>query len=76
MLHALEDKGIYISAGSACASNKPQTSATMKAIGLQKEYWDSTIRFSFSAFTTIEELDYALRTLYDLVSQLRRYTRR
>lgn len=76
LLHALEERGIYISAGSACASNKPQTSATMKAIGLQKEYWDSTIRFSFSSFTTIEELDYALRTLYDLVSQLRRYTRR
>lgn len=76
LLHALEERGIYISAGSACASNKPQTSATMKAIGLQKEYWDSTIRFSFSAFTTIEELDYALRTLYDLISQLRRYTRR
>jgi len=76
LLHALEDRGIYVSAGSACASNKPQTSATMKAIGLQKEYWDSTIRFSFSAFTTVEELDYTLRTLYDLVSQLRRYTRR
>lgn len=76
LLHALEERGIYISAGSACASNKPQASATMKAIGLQKEYWDSTIRFSFSAFTTIEELDYALRTLYDLISQLRRYTRR
>ena len=76
LLHALEDKGIYISAGSACASNKPQTSETLKAIGLQKEYWDSTIRFSFSVFTTLEEVEYTLKTLYDLLINLRKYTRR
>ena len=76
VLHALENKGIYISAGSACASNKPQTSETLKAIGLQKEYWDSTIRFSFSVFTTLEEVEYTLKTLYDLLINLRKYTRR
>lgn len=76
VLHALEDKGIYISAGSACAANKPQTSETLKAIGLQKEYWDSTIRFSFSVFTTLEEVEYTLKTLYDLLNSLRKYTRR
>lgn len=76
LLHALEDKGIYISAGSACASNKPQTSETLKAIGLQREFWDSTIRFSFSVFTTKEELDYTLKVLYDIIPMLRKYTRR
>lgn len=76
LLHALEDKGIFISAGSACASNKPQTSETLKAIGLQREYWDSTIRFSFSVFTTKEEIDYTLQVLYELIPVLRRYTRR
>ena len=76
LLHALEDKGIYISAGSACASNKPQTSETLKAIGLQREYWDSTIRFSFSVFTTKEEIDYTLQVLYEMIPILRRYTRR
>jgi len=76
LLHALEDKGIYISAGSACASNKPQTSATLKAIGLQREYWDSTIRFSFSVFTTKEEIDYTLQVMYDMIPMLRKYTRR
>lgn len=76
LLHALEDKGIYISAGSACASNKPQTSETLKAIGLQREYWDSTIRFSFSVFTTKEEIDYTLQVLYEMIPVLRRYTRR
>ena len=76
LLHALEDKGIYISAGSACASNKPQTSETLKAIGLQREFWDSTIRFSFSVFTTKEEIDYTLQVLYDMIPMLRKYTRR
>ena len=76
VLHALEDRGIYISAGSACASNKPQTSATLKAIGLQRELWDSTIRFSFSVYTTREEIDYTLQVMYDLIPMLRRYTRK
>ncbi len=76
ILHALEDKGIYISAGSACAAKKPQTSETLKAIGLQKDFWDSTIRFSFSIFTTREELDYTLQILYDMIPMLRRYTRK
>ena len=76
LLHALEDKGIYISAGSACASNKPQTSETLKAIGLQREYWDSTIRFSFSVFTTKEEIDYTLQVLKEMIPMLRKYTRR
>lgn len=76
VLHALEDKGIYVSAGSACASNKPQTSATLKAIGLQKDLWDSTIRFSFSGYTTKEEIDYTLQVMYDLIPLLRRYTRK
>ena len=76
LLHALEDKGIYISAGSACASNKPQTSETLKAIGLQREFWDSTIRFSFSVLTTREEIDYTLQVLYEMIPMLRRYTRR
>ena len=76
VLHALEDRGIYISAGSACASNKSQTSETLRAIGLQKEYWDSTLRFSFSVHTTKEELDYTLQTMYDMIPMLRKYTRR
>ncbi len=76
LLHSLEDKGIYISAGSACASNKPQTSETLKAIGLQREYWDSTIRFSFSVLTTKKEIEETLQVLYELIPMLRKYTRR
>ena len=75
LLHALEDKGIYVSAGSACASNKPAVSATLQAIGVEKDLLDSTIRFSFSVFTTPEEIDYTLRNLYDIIPMLRKYTR-
>ena len=75
LLHALEDRGIYVSAGSACASNHPQTSKTLMAINLDKSLWDSTIRFSMSVFTTREEIDYTLQTLYDMIPMLRRYTR-
>lgn len=75
MLHSLEERGIYVSAGSACASNKPQTSATLKAIGVEKDLLDSTIRFSFSMFTTKEEIDYTVRVMSDIIPMLRRYTR-
>ena len=75
LLHALEDKGVYVSAGSACASNKPSVSATLKAIGVEKDLLDSTIRFSLSTFTTKEEIDYTLQNLCDIIPMLRKYTR-
>ncbi len=76
ILHALEDKGIYVSAGSACSARKPQPSATLQAMGVEKELLGSTIRFSFSVFTTMKEINYTLETLYDIIPMLRRYTRR
>lgn len=76
LLHALEEKGIYVSSGSACASNHPAVSGTLKAIGVKKELLDSTIRFSFSEFTTEEEIAYCLKTLEELLPMLRRFTRR
>ena len=75
LLHALEDKGIFVSAGSACASNKPSISATLQAIGVEKDLLDSTIRFSFSVFTTAEEIDYTLQNMYAIIPMLRKYTR-
>lgn len=75
LLHALEDKKIYISAGSACSSNKPAVSRTLQAIGLQKELLESTVRFSFSIHTTMEEIDYACDAMEQLVPMLSKYTR-
>lgn len=76
MLHALEDKGIYVSAGSACSSNKPSTSATLKAIGVEKQYLDTTLRFSFSLYTTEADIDYTVNCLSELLPMLRKYTRK
>lgn len=75
MLHSLEDKGIYVSAGSACASHKHTVSDTLNAMKLSTDLMDSTIRFSLSVFTTQEEIDYTLKCIYELVPMLRRYTR-
>lgn len=76
LLHSLEDKGIYVSSGSACASNHPAVSETLKAIRVKKELLDSTIRFSFSEFTTKEELEVTVEALRSLLPMLRRFTRR
>ncbi len=76
LLHALEEKGIYVSSGSACSSNHPAVSGVLKGIGAAREYLDATIRFSMSEFTTKEEIDYTLETLYNCIPMLRRYTRR
>lgn len=76
LLHALEDKGIYVSAGSACAARKPQPSTTLQAMGIDRELLGSTIRFSFSVFTTMEEINYTLQTMCDIIPVLRRFSRR
>ncbi len=76
LLHALEERGIYVSAGSACSSHKSSVSPTLNGIGIEKKYLDSTLRFSFSSFTTKEEIMYCLSTLEELLPMLRRYARR
>ena len=76
LLHALEERGIYVSAGSACSARKPQPSATLRAMGLEKDLLESTIRFSFSVFTTREEIEYTLSVLNEIVPRLRMYTRK
>ena len=76
LLHALEEKGVYVSSGSACSSNHPAISGTLKAVGVKKELLDSTLRFSFGMFNTLEEVDYAVDVLKELLPVLTRYRRR
>ncbi len=76
LLHALEERGVYVSAGSACSSNKPAISKTLQAIGLDKSLLDSTVRLSLSVHTTAEEVDYACEVLAEVVPVLRRFVRR
>lgn len=79
LLHSLEDRGIYVSSGSACSSNnhagKHKGSKTLRNIHLKENLLDSTLRFSFSVHTTEEEIDYALEVLGELLPVLKKYTR-
>ena len=75
LLHALADRGIYVSSGSACSSNHPALSGTLQAIGVKKELLDSTIRFSLSVYSTKEEVEYTISVLKELLPMLRRYRR-
>lgn len=76
LLHALSDKGIYVSSGSACSSNHPGISGTLRAIAVKNELLDSTMRFSFGAFTEKEDVDETIDALKELLPILRRYIRR
>ena len=76
LLHALEEKGVYVSSGSACSSNHPGISSSLKAVGVKDSLLESTIRLSLSVHTTEEELDYAVEQMKELLPVLRRYVRR
>lgn len=75
LLHALEERGIYVSSGSACSSNHASLSGTLKAIGIKRELLDSTLRFSLGVFNTKAEIDYGVEVLKELLPVLRRYRR-
>ncbi len=76
MLHALAQKGVFVSSGSACSSNHPELSGTLKAIGVEDELLDSTLRYSFSVTTTQEEVDYAIAVTGEVLPQLRRFIKK
>ncbi len=75
MLHALAEKGVYVSSGSACSSNHPELSGTLQAIGVRKDLLDSTLRFSFSVMTTTEQIRYAVEAVGELLPVLRKFVR-
>ncbi len=72
LLRTLDDKGIYVSAGSACAAKGNKESHVLKALGLRDEEIRGTIRFSFNAENTKEEIDYTIEVLKESISFLRR----
>ena len=75
LLHTLEEKGIYVSAGSACSSHKRKAAGTLSAMGMEAAQRDRTLRFSFSEENTFEEVDYALEVIGQVLPMLRRYSR-
>ena len=76
MLFALEGDGVYVSAGSACASRKQKISPVLKAMGVSTEQADCSLRFSLSPYTTDEEISYAIDCTVKHWEILKKYTRR
>lgn len=76
LLHTLEEKDIYISAGSACSSHKRKASSTLSAMGMSAAQMECTVRMSFSEENTFEEVDYCLGVLREVLPILKRYARR
>ena len=76
MLFALEGDGVYVSAGSACASRKQKISPVLKAMGVSTEQADCSLRFSLCAETTQEEIDYAVECAVKHYGMLKKFVRR
>ena len=72
LLHTLEQSEIYVSTGSACSSRKKGQSHVLKAMGLSDREIEGAIRFSFSEFNTLEEMDFVLDRLKDAVLKFRK----
>lgn len=76
VLHALEDNGVYISSGSACASNKPaEKSRSLSAIGLNAVQIDHCIRVSFGRYTTEDDVEAFVEGMEKMIPMLRRFKR-
>ncbi len=72
LVHALEEKGLYVSTGSACSSRKAEVSHVLKALGLAERESESSIRISLSYTTTAEEIAQAVEIIQEAVSSLRK----
>ncbi len=73
LLHSLEARGIFVSTGSACSSNKPQPSHVLAAMGVSRKDIDGAIRFSFSGEGF--DSDYVVSVLAEEVAKIRKYVR-
>lgn len=75
LLHALEERGIYVSSGSACSSHHPRHSHVLEAMGVPGQFLGSALRFSFSYDTGKEEAEACIEALKEVLPMLRRFTR-
>lgn len=76
LLHSLEDRGIYVSSGSACSSHKKEKASTLHFLGVAKEYIDGSIRISLSEFNTLDEAKIFISVLKEILPLLRRFIRK
>ena len=76
LLHALEEKEIYVSTGSACSAHKKGRNRILNAMGVIGDRQEGAIRFSFCPFNTIEEMDVVAEEISIIIAMLRRFKRR
>ena len=76
LLHYLEDKGIYVSTGSACSSRGTEKSYVLSQLGLSNRQIEGAIRFCFSYENTKEEIDYTIEILKNSIEEIRQITMR
>jgi len=72
LLHQLEQNEIYVSTGAACSSNKKGKSHVLLAMGRTEKEIDGALRFSFSEFNTMDQMDEVLDRLKSAVTQFRK----
>ncbi len=68
---ALDAVGVCVSGGAACHSGEAAPSKTLLAMGLSAEDASGTVRFSFGAETTLEEVDEVLERLGRVLNEMR-----
>lgn len=72
LLVNLDLAGVAVGAGSACTSGALEPSHVLMAMGLSRQAAQASIRFSLSAYTTGEEIEYVIRVLPPIIAKLRR----
>ena len=72
LLHTLEQDEIFVSTGSACSSNKKGGSHVLAAMGRSSKEVEAALRFSFSRYNKVSEMDFVLDKLTKAVESFRR----
>ncbi len=71
LLMKLDEKGICVSAGSACSSGSSMPSHVLTAIGLANEYLEGTLRVTFGDENTKEDVDYLVKSLVEIIHNIK-----
>lgn len=72
LIYLLEDKGVYVSTGAACAASKGQKSHVLKAIGLSDEQIAGSLRLTLGETNDEKQVHEAARIINDIVANERR----
>ena len=71
LVHFLEQKGIYVSTGSACSS-KSKNNRILEAVNIDREYIEGSIRMSLGFFNSIDEVEYTIINIKQSVEDIRK----